>query len=419
MWKAILLTIAFCYSMPALAQEVEATTDRTIIFVLFDGLAPPMINATDTPNLDRIRAEGAYTHDMKPVFPTISATNHTSYVTGCWPGDHGIVSNFFHDPVKGYFGGGKDADWRLGCESIWETAERGGLTGAALGFVGHYSEEHGPTATHAPIEKSWEEAPDDPGRTDQVIELLNSEAADRPDVIAAYYHGPDWIAHWQGTTGEATLEAVRATDKEIGRIMAAIDALPEGREAALFITADHSMVDVAPYFNIGRVMNKHDIEGKFSSDGAHAFLYLDDKSDAARVTKELNTYDMVTAYVRDDYPGYAHLGTSGREGDVLLVLDQPHWIADPTEFPAWARYLGLTWFWPVVLELDAGIKATHGYPPEDDNMGTTFYAWGAGVKAGHELGEMNMIDAAPTALHLLGLEAHESASGVVREEMLE
>jgi predicted AlkP superfamily pyrophosphatase or phosphodiesterase len=413
MIRFISLTLSLLVSTPAFAS------DRTVILVLFDGLAPAMIEATDTPNLDRIRAEGSWSHDMRPVFPTISATNHVSYTTGCEPAGHGIVSNYFHDPVKGYYDGGKDADWRTGCEAIWETAERAGLPAAALGFVGHYSGTKGPAATHAPIELTWNEAPEDPGRTDQVIELLNSSAEDRPKVIAAYYKGPDNTAHWQGTTAEETLAAVRAADAEIGRILEAIDTLPEGREASLMIAADHGMVDVKTYFNIGRVMNRQDIDGKYSSDGAHAYIYLDDKSDLDRAAAALETYDMLSVHKAGEFPGYARLGEDGRAGDILIVLDQPYWIADPSEFPWWARWVGLTLFWPDTVDLSAGIKATHGYPPTDDNMGTTFYAWGAGIKPGLELPAMNMIDATPTALQLLGVDPHESASGIVRDEMLE
>jgi len=104
----------------ALCSNAHAA-DRTVVFVLFDGLAPAMIEAGDTPNLDRIRKEGSWTHDMKPVFPTISGVNHASYTTGCTPGKHGIVSNYFYDPVKGHFTGERDADWRTGCEAIWES----------------------------------------------------------------------------------------------------------------------------------------------------------------------------------------------------------------------------------------------------------------------------------------------------------
>ncbi len=398
--------------------SLPAQAERTVIMVMFDGFAPAMVDAANTPNLDRIQAEGTWSHDLVPAFPTISATNHVTYTTGCWPGDHGWVSNYFEDPMKGRFHGSKDADWRTGCEFAWETVEREGMAAAALGFVGHFSSENGATATHAPKEESWEEAPGDIGRAGQVIDLLNSDADDRPRFIAAYFQGPDWTAHWEGTTGEKTIAAAEATDAVIGELLATIDALPEGREAALFIAADHSMVDVAPYYNIGRVMNRQDIDGTYASDGAHAFIYLDDKEDLDHAYEAFSSYDMVTAYKAADYPDYAHLGGSGREGDLMIVLDQPYWIADASEFPWWARWGGMTRLWPDILNID-GIKATHGFPPADDNMHTIFYAWGDGVRADGQVGDIDMIDAVPTALYLLNMKAHPSASGAIRWEVVE
>ncbi len=396
--------------------------ERTVVFVLFDGLAPAMIDAANTPNLDRIRDEGSWTHEMKPVFPTISGVNHASYTTGCTPGKHGIVSNVFHDPVKGRFNGERDADWRTGCETIWESVERQGGIAATLGFLGNYSSSRGPTARYAPREHSWQDSPDDSIRTDQVIDLLNMEEDDRPNLIAAYYQGPDWVAHWQGTTGDETLAAVNTTDHEIGRLMAAIAALPEDREVILFIAADHSMIDVSAYLNIGRVMFKHDIEGRYAADGAHAFIYLDDAADTQTTLKAFRGYDILSAYDSGNFPDYFDAGDSGRAGDILIVLDQPYWIADAEEFPVWARWLGLTVFWPEILELSelsAGIKATHGYPPETPNMGTIFYSWGAAIKPSHNIDKFTIIDAAPTALDWMGMDAGQDSSGVVRAGMFQ
>lgn len=408
-----------------LFQSASADNNRTVIFVLFDGLAPDMIDAASTPALDRIRQEGSWTHDMKPVFPTISTVNHTSYTTGCTTGDHGIVSNVFYNPEESdnpdrqYFNGSRSADWRLGCETLWEVSEKNGRPAAALGFAGHYAGEQISTATHAPIELSWRDSPDDTARTDQIINLLERPDGDRPAVIAAYYKGPDWTAHWHGTIAPETLAATSAADTEIGRLMDAIRAMPDEQEVILFVAADHSMIDVGSYFNIGRVMYKHDIEGKYSSDGAHAFIYLDDETTAADAVTALNTYEMLSVYRWPHYPDYFDAGESRRAGDILIVLDQPYWIADPSEFPDWANWLGLTLFWPEVMSLSAGIKATHGYPPFSPNMGTTFYAWGNGIKKANKLTEFNIIDAAPSALHWLGLPAGEKSSGQIRKSLFD
>jgi predicted AlkP superfamily pyrophosphatase or phosphodiesterase len=57
--------------------------DRTVVVTLFDGFSPAMADATQTPNLDRMKREGAWSRHLVPAFPTLSMTNHTTYATGC------------------------------------------------------------------------------------------------------------------------------------------------------------------------------------------------------------------------------------------------------------------------------------------------------------------------------------------------
>ena len=71
--------------------------------MIFDGLSPDMLRLEATPSLDRLRREGAWTHRLLPVFPTLSLPNGVSISTGCLPARHGIVANRFLDPDFGLF----------------------------------------------------------------------------------------------------------------------------------------------------------------------------------------------------------------------------------------------------------------------------------------------------------------------------
>src|SRR5271170_3504940 len=117
-----------------------SSAERTVIVTLFDGFSPAMADATKTPNLDIIKREGAWSRHLVPAFPSLSMTNHTTFATGCWPEHHGIMSNIFYDPKRGRFGEGTtnvaDADWRTGCESMWEAAERQGVRAAVFNWIG-------------------------------------------------------------------------------------------------------------------------------------------------------------------------------------------------------------------------------------------------------------------------------------------
>lgn len=54
--------------------------------------------ADQTPNLRRLRHEGAYAHSLISVFPSNTFADHYTIVTGLWPEHHGIINNIMYDP---------------------------------------------------------------------------------------------------------------------------------------------------------------------------------------------------------------------------------------------------------------------------------------------------------------------------------
>lgn len=127
------ICVSFIVCLGALCCAAAQAAERTVVVVMFDGFAPAMIDATKTPNFDRIKREGVWSRHLVPAFPTLSMTNHATFVTGCWPEHHGIMSNIFYDPKRGRyddFTTPDDADWRTGCETIWQAAERQGVKSA-------------------------------------------------------------------------------------------------------------------------------------------------------------------------------------------------------------------------------------------------------------------------------------------------
>src|SRR5277367_3040501 len=91
----------FVLVAPAVAANAP---ERTVVVVMFDGFPPAMIDATSTPNFDRMKREGVWSRHLVPAFPTLSMANHATFVTGCWPAHHGIMSNIFVDPKRGRYG---------------------------------------------------------------------------------------------------------------------------------------------------------------------------------------------------------------------------------------------------------------------------------------------------------------------------
>jgi predicted AlkP superfamily pyrophosphatase or phosphodiesterase len=398
--------------------------ERTLVYVMFDGFAPAMADATKTPHLDRIKTEGTWSRHLVPVYPTMSLPNHTSFATGCWPSHHGIVQNKFFDPDKGVpYSEDGDAQWLKGCEPIWQAAERQGVKAAALNFANRWDRKKNVAlASYTNPYTSWEKSPSDEEVLTQALAFLKRTDAQRPRVIALYFRGPDHEAHVNGVTSPQALAEVRKADGIVGKLMAGISAMPQGHEGTLIIGTDHGMISVAPLVNLGRIMNRHWILGRDSGDGGSAYLYLDKGESVARVEKALSMYsNAFTVHRKGQFPAYAHLGNSARTGDLMLVMKPPYYVAGSDSLPWYAHAMGMTWFWSDIFTPDGlgGLKASHGYDPAIPEMHGVFFAWGAGVARGKELPQLDIIDVHPTAMALVGLQPGKPADGKIISELLD
>jgi alkaline phosphatase D len=408
----VLVLALFCLVPGLTARAAE----RTVVAVLFDGFAPAMIDATSAPNFDRMKREGASSRHLIPAFPTLSMANHATFLTGCWPAHHGIVSNSFYDPERGRYDDNSapdDSDWRTGCETIWQAAERQGVRAAAFNFVDRWSGKHGKLATFVNPEVPWEQHESDEAIVARGLSLLRDNGPGHPRLIALYFPIPDHVAHFNGTTAPATEAAVRRCDAIVGKLMDAIRALPPGREGTLVVGTDHGMMDVGPVINMGRLMNLYAIQADEAADGGIALLYLHKGESAERVAAALDAYGYAfQVYRKGHYPAFAHLGDGPRAGDLMLVAKPPYWFLGPEVIPWWGNILGATHIWPVTFTpFMGGLKADHGYDPGVVAMHGIFYAWGAGVAKGVNIPRLDMIDIHPTIMALLGLQPGQPVDG--------
>ena len=64
-----------------------------LVIVGVDGLGSQAMANAKTPNLDRLRRNGAYTFHARGVMPTSSSPNWASMIMGAGPEQHGVTSN--------------------------------------------------------------------------------------------------------------------------------------------------------------------------------------------------------------------------------------------------------------------------------------------------------------------------------------
>jgi alkaline phosphatase D len=401
------------YQPPA-GVPAESPAVRTVVVLLFDGLAPALLEGQATPALDRLRREGSWTHDMVPPFPSISLISGFTISTGCWPEHHGIVSNRFFDPERGFYDHSRDADWMTGCEHLHQAAERQGVPTAALDWYGTVSSTRGKLARHVEYAAAWEDYPTDAERAEQVVRLLTLPREKRPQLILAYFKGPDGAAHSKGMTSPEVRAAVAETDRAVGAVLAAVE---QAGDAALVVTTDHGMVPTGQIVNLQFLMRSHGIAGRIAATGTTGFLYLDDPATRPAAIAALSGYDEYFDLILPEaQPGWSHLGTGPRTGDLIVSARPPYVIEDRGQLPWFFRWLA--WTGPELIDARSSLHASHGYPPDTPGVQGVFYSWGDGIRPDNRLGRVDAVDIHPTVTHLLGIAPGDPVDGKVLTSLL-
>ena len=398
-----------------------ARAEGTVVLLLFDGFSGPMTELADTPALDRMRREGAWSHGLVPAFPTISLINGVTVSTGCWPEHHGIVTNLFLDPERGRYDHDSDADWLTGCEHLHQAAERQNVRAAAMGWYGARSGSRGALASWVGEDvrcgpRLEDSVRHDARRSERIVELL-ARGPGGPRLILGYFCGPDGAAHFRGLDGEELPGEVARADAIVGRILQAIEARPDADQVTLLVTTDHGMREISHLVNIRRILRSEEIPARPVSSGTTSFLYFEDGADVDAAARALSRYDEFEVLRRDALPGYAHLGTGPRVGQLVVSAKPPYFIEDTEMWPSYLRWLGD--YGPKFIWARFSLRATHGYPPDVEGMDGIVYAWGRGVANGKRAGRILNVDLHPTAAHLLGIEPGAPVDGSLNRDLLE
>ena len=87
------------------------------------GLTPRAISPQSTPRIERFVREGKLA-TVGPVVPAVTCTVQSTYLTGVWPSEHGIVGNGWYDRAEGEVKFWKQSDKLVQRPRIWEIARQ-------------------------------------------------------------------------------------------------------------------------------------------------------------------------------------------------------------------------------------------------------------------------------------------------------
>ena len=259
-----------------------------VVGFLFDGANPnvlyAMAAAGEAPNVARLMEMGtAFGHGAMAGLPTVTLANHTSILTGAYPGHHGILNNAWYDRAAG-------RQVITNSSSTWPTA------------MDHI--RPGTETLHSAVRRTWPEAfsasvnepcdvdagystfgffrrgevPPIPERADDLPHV--TERFVRPSKDYAWSSVVDhmgveqavgiWSGHYRdesypmprfmwvnftltdaamhegGPHSEMAAASVRDSDARIGEVLAAVERAGVFDDTAFFLVADHGMEENDP-----------------------------------------------------------------------------------------------------------------------------------------------------------------------------
>jgi predicted AlkP superfamily pyrophosphatase or phosphodiesterase len=377
----------------------RADAKPVVILLSFDGVRHDYLGRGPLPAFERIAREGARAEALVPIFPSTTFPNHVALATGTHADRHGIVGNKFLDAQLGAFDYGNDARF-LDAEPLWAAAERQGVAAATFFWVASETDWRG-------VGARYRKAPFDPEVTEQekvaqILAWLDLPEAERPGLIMAWWHGADHAGHQNGPDAKETRAALRAQDRELGRLLAGIDARAAWGETTLVVVSDHGMTSYEKTVDVRAVLAEAGVRARVIHAVATAQVHLKKPAQAARALEVLRALPGVEAWRRDELPERLRY-RSPRVGDVVALAEPPLALLPAND--RGARFGGLA-------RLLGGALGAHGYDPgRHPEMHGIFVALGRGVPKGARLPRVRAIDVAPTVAKLLGIAPPASAEG--------
>ncbi len=460
-WIALVLSLATASSCtsPEVHGEpwdrgVEADSPRTLLIVL-DGLRPDYVTPEMMPRLAELRSQGSWGREHHAVFPTLTRVNAPSMATGVRPGIHGLMENSIFVPEldggvtisTGDAGELRRAESALGgpllsspdlAQILHPLGKRlmvasSGSSGSA--YLLNHSTPSGPVVnTELVLPDSLEgevEArlgpPPPPARPNLA---RNRRAVDaffawgvgesEADVVLMWLSDPDNTAHSDGVGTPVTLDAIRAVDAEVGRIVdsLAVAGLLDGTD--LIITSDHGFSTHIGTVRTDRFLVERGLKASLDSRdvvvaGGGIHVLEGGEARVLAIAEALRTEPWVGAlFSRGATPDALDGWVPGTLSYASIRYDHPrapdlYLSANWSDAPNELGWPGTTW------QLGT---AGHGTSSPWD-IRATLLAVGPSFREGVEFAiPTGHHDLAPTILHLQGVPVPGAMEGRVLHELL-
>lgn len=410
---------------PRAAEPQERSAEpRAVLVVSIDGLRRDYLDDTEhaIPTLRALAKEGTVARSLRSVWPTATYPAHTTMVTGVSPARHGILNNLVFDPYGKNQGGWYWYAHDIRVPTLWDVARDAGLdvanvtwpvtVGASIRWsvpqfwrARNDEDDKLVAALSTPglcddLRAAGKDLPSehrtDRARADAAVVVL----AKRPRLAFVYLTDLDTAQHVHGPRSEAVWKTLETTDRLLAEIVDA--AKRASSRLAIVIVSDHGFSSITHEVRPNVALRRAGLldatpDGRVTRYDAVAWR----SGGTAAIMGAAKEHDRVRSIfddlARDRRNGIARVldgeevAKMGGFPGALVVLQAD----DAATFVETARE-------PLVAPTRH--KGGHGWAPTKPEMAASLVLSGDGVRRGAELGDVDMIDVAPTIAALVGLE---------------
>ncbi|UQZ37656.1 alkaline phosphatase family protein [Paenibacillus sp. PK3_47] len=424
----------------------EAPAAKHLIVVSYDAFSEDnWETASRLPNLSKLMKNGAYSNRLKSVYPTLTYVVHTTIATGMYPDKHGIHHN---NPLQPFVPE-EDQHWfwfreAVKTPTIYDAARKQGMSTAGILWPvsGKSSIQYNipeiralkgenqalkvlrsgspvyciqMEMKHGRIRQGIEQPYLDDFSTQCAVDTIKRK---KPNLLMMHLIDLDDAKHMYGTDSEEVHEVLLRMDHRLGEIMQAVEDAGIKDDTVLMVQGDHGQFNVRYKVHLNTLLQAkgliYEENGElrwrafFQCGGGSAYLHVRPGDEEAEA--------LALAAVEE----YMNNGASGVESVYDRdKLDRMH--ASPyTRIMLEAR-LGYCFDESldeqVVVDLKAhGIRyATHGYSPDKSGYRCNIVISGAKIKHDFAIGDIEMVDIAPTMGRILGIDFSHGDGRVLEE----
>jgi predicted AlkP superfamily pyrophosphatase or phosphodiesterase len=441
-----------------LSPSISRASDRCVVLISLDGLCAYYLDdpKAEIPTLRALMKEGARAASMKASVPSVTWPNHTTLVTGVNPAKHGVVGNVYFDratlkhvvligdPVF-------DKEQIVRVPTIYDIAKQAGMKTVSIRWpatrnaktldwglpdvieISRLKQATTPAMIEdlkaagywAEVEKAEKTEKD--GRwlppdelVTRVFNLMLQKH--RPNLAMLHLIDVDHIQHIRGPRSAEAYAAIKATDSRVREVWETLKKEFGRENATLVIASDHGFSPIRKLILPNVVLRKAKLLNDAGDEekkpmvrvvpqGGSAFIYILDESRRDEIVKKVRSAfasieEVAKVVGPEETPAYG----------VARPSDDPH-APDMLLFAKYGYAFGDTAAGDLAFDEKPERKGTHGHDPAIPELHASFVAWGAGIKPGSKVGEIENTAVAPTIARLLGLSMPD-ADGKPLDELM-